>query len=216
MWDVKKNVTDFQNAFNKMRSGDVKDLPWAKELAKRIDSGVLREDIRKEHMFRDTTDAALDFAYSLNQVEGNEAKLLKHQNGMAGSLKKLGESFKMVAGNMAIMLAVTVALKTAYAIFDHFNVTAEEQQEIVDGLSTKVSDLQSQYDALDSKTNKSDAENKQLKYLKTRLEYAERQLQVEQELLAMKELYGVGDFFSNGNLEPTTYSNGAYMESIAD
>lgn len=64
--------------------------------------------------------------------------------------------------------------------WDKFNVTMEEQAKIVEELTTKVSDLQSEYDSLLSKETLTNKE-------KTRLAILEAELAVQNKLLAIEE-----------------------------
>lgn len=115
--------------------------------------------------FETLNNSGREWLKSLKELEATSDGLINANNSAAITVKKLGEGFKLAAKNMGVMLAVTVALKAAYAIFDHFNVTAEEQQEKVDGWASKVEELKSKYDELKGKNLSAD-EEKELEYLK--------------------------------------------------
>lgn len=118
-------------------------------------------------------------------------------------LSALGKALKGVAANIGIMLAVTLAIKGAMTIFDKLNVTAEEQQEIVDDLTEKVKGLKDEYNELSGNNNLTEAEKQKLDYLQRQLTVNEQILKQEQKKLALSKLYGDGDIFSAGELKAT-------------
>lgn len=148
-----------------------------------------------------------ELSISLNDLE-------KAQNGAAFSAGKLGTALKTAATNIGIMIGVSLAIQGAIWVFDQINVTLEEQQEIVDDLSKEIESLQTEYDALNSLKNRTGSQDVRLRTLRTELDLLEKQYQKELDLLALNELEGEGDFFSNGVLDNISNS-GTVNESIS-
>lgn len=120
-----------------------------------------------------------------------------------GGNAALAASLKGIAINMGAMLLVMVAIKGAMMIFDKLNVTAEEQQEIVDDLTEKVKGLKDEYNELSGNNNLTEAEKQKLDYLQRQLTVNEQIPKQEQKKLALSKLYGDGDIFSTGELKAT-------------
>lgn len=57
------------------------------------------------------------------------------------TLSRMGTTLKNVAANMGIMLAASLAIKGIAYLWDKANVTLEEQQKIVDDLSSEITTL---------------------------------------------------------------------------
>lgn len=205
-------VIDFAKSLPFLLNTQIPEVNF-QEIVKRFNNGETIEELKKDYDI--LKDAHWDYLRGVDKGKAEASQWTEALEKSSGGVKKLASGLKLAAKNMGIMLAVTIAFKAAYAIFDHFNVTAEEQQEKVDGWASKVEELKSKYDELKGKNLSAD-EEKELEYLKNRLEYSEKQLETEQAILAMKELYGKGDIFSDGNLEPTTHSNGEVQVSYAN
>lgn len=105
----------------------------------------------------------------------------KKANAFKGALKE-------IALNAGAMIAVTVAVTALAKIWDHLNVTLEEQQEIVDNLNADISELQTQYDELHGKGNLTAEEERRLEILERQLEIKKELLAIEQQELTEKEL----------------------------
>lgn len=86
---------------------------------------------------------------------------------------------------MGAMLAVTLAIKAAIYILDELYVSFEEQQEIVDNLTTEIEESKNEYDTLKEDPSTS---GKKLEDLKKELEYKKDLLAVEKEKLALKDI----------------------------
>lgn len=121
----------------------------------------------------------------------------------SSTLTKLGSTLKSVAANMAIMLAVSLAVKGAMYVWDELNTTLEEQKEIVSKLESEISALKEEEQSLLSLQDKgglTQAEQARLDYLQRRLELDEKIYKQEQKNLADSELFGKGDITSGGIL----------------
>lgn len=77
------------------------------------------------------------------------------------------------------IVALTTAVIGGAAAYRHFNVTAEEQQQVVDGLANKVSDLKSEYQSLADKGSLTESEQAHLDVLKQEIEANEKLLAQE-------------------------------------
>lgn len=119
------------------------------------------------------------------------------------TLSKLGTTLKNVAANMGIMLAASLAIKGIAYLWDKANVTLEEQQKIVDDLSSEITTLREEEQkllGLQAQGGITEAEESRLKYLQRRLELDEKIYKIEQKKLADSELTGKGDILLGGIL----------------
>lgn len=91
----------------------------------------------------------------------------------AGGFAAVSAAAVPVAG---IISAVVVGVELAVSAFDAFTVSAEEQAEVVSSLKNDISGLQSEYDNLSQKTNKTADEERRLKVLKAQIEANEKLL----------------------------------------
>ena len=94
---------------------------------------------------------------------------------------------------MGAMLLVMVAIKGAMWIFDKLNVTTEEQQEIVDDLTEKVKGLKDEYNELYGRNDLTEAEKQKLDYLQRQLTVNEQILKQEQKKLGTV-IFLIGQF----------------------
>lgn len=92
-----------------------------------------------------------------------------------------GVALKSALGIIGILV---IAVQAAVAIYDHFNVTLEEQREIVDELRGEVNSLQSEYDEL---LGKSRSDEGITEAEQTRLNLLKQQLEIKKQILAMEE-----------------------------
>lgn len=112
-------------------------------------------------------------------------------------------TLKNVAANMGIMLAASLAIKGIAYLWDKANVTLEEQQKIVDDLSSEITTLREEEQKLlelQAQGGITEAEESRLKYLQRRLELNEKIYKIEQKKLADSELTVKGDILSGGIL----------------
>ena len=110
-----------------------------------------------------------------------------------GGNAALAASLKGIAVNMGAMLLVMVAIKGAMWIFDKLNVTTEEQQEIVDDLTEKVKGLKDEYNELYGRNDLTEAEKQKLDYLQRQLTVNEQILKQEQKKLGTV-IFLIGQF----------------------
>ena len=99
------------------------------------------------------------------------------------------------------MLAVNLAIKAGIWVWDKLNTTLEEQQEIVDNLSSEISSLEEEEKkllALRDEGGLTEAEQSRLDYLQQRLELDQKIYEQEQKKLAENELYGKGGLLNEG------------------
>lgn len=164
-------------------------------------SKILNDEAKKAYK------SSAELSISLNDLD-------KAQNSAAFSAGKFGKAIKTAATNIGIMIGVSLAIQGAIWVFDQINVTLEEQQEIVDDLSKEIESLQTEYDALNSLRDRTGSQDARLRTLRTELDLLEKQYQKELDLLALNELEGEGDFFSNGVLDNISNS-GTVNESIS-
>lgn len=141
--------------------------------------------------------------------------------------KKFGLALQNIAINMGAMFVAMVVIKGAMMIFDKINVTFKEQQEIVDDLKTKISDLKSEYDQLSVDPS---ASGEKLDYLKRQINLQERLLKIEERKLALKDMNQEMPSTAEGTTSDTvvhTYSGAgvsslpqsqvdAYQDDLAD
>lgn len=92
-----------------------------------------------------------------------------------------GAALKSALGIIGLII---IAVQAAAAIYDHFNVTLEEQREIVDELRGEVNSLQSEYDEL---LDKSRSDEGLVEAEQTRLNLLKQQLEIKKQILAMEE-----------------------------
>lgn len=116
----------------------------------------------------------------------------KYLEQASSSTSKFSASLKNVAANMGIMLAITVALKLLGAAWDHFDVTVEESQAKVDDITTKLKELNEEYDKLNSRDSDSltSSEKERLNYLKDRISYEEEFLDIEKRKQYQEQMGG--------------------------
>lgn len=92
-----------------------------------------------------------------------------------------GAALKSALGIIGILV---IAVQAAVAIYDHFNVTLEEQREIVAELQGEVDSLQSEYDEL---LGKSRSDEGITEAEQTRLNLLKQQLEIKKQILAIEE-----------------------------
>lgn len=102
--------------------------------------------------------------------------------GMALTALGLNPTMLAIAG---IATAVIVAKKA----FDHFNVTLEEQRELVDSTTSKIKELQTEYDKLSSKKNLNESEKERLGLLEAELKNLKeiKEIELEREYIKYQQ-----------------------------
>lgn len=125
----------------------------------------------------------------------------QHISKASSANAKFASTFKTIAANIGIMLAVNVAIKAAAKLWDILNVTVEEQEQKINELKSSYEGLKSEYDELSQKQDVTDAEKRRLEYLERRLELDERILKAEQaQLFDEKTGNKFTDLFDKDNL----------------
>lgn len=135
---------------------------------------------------------AIKFFSDVDSGKQNIEDIDKYMEQASSSTSKFSASLKNVAANMGIMLAITVALKLLGAAWDHFNVTVEESQAKVDDITTKLKELNEEYDKLNSRDSDSltSSEKERLNYLKDRISYEEELLDIEKRKQYQEQMGG--------------------------
>ena len=85
-------------------------------------------------------------------------------------------------------IAVQAVITGIANAFDKFNETVEESKEAVDGANSKISDLKSQIEELNSLEYKSDFDKQKISQLERELELQEKILEVEQKRLYQNQI----------------------------
>lgn len=132
----------------------------------------------------------------LGNVDSGKQKIgdIGKELGAAGTAsQEFGEAVKSAVINMGAMLLVMVAIKGAMWIFDELNVTTEEQQGIVDDLTEKVKGLKDEYNELYGRNDLTEAEKQKLDYLQRQLTVNEQILKQEQKKLGTV-IFLIGQF----------------------
>lgn len=131
-------------------------------------------------------------AKSIQKGNAEIGALDKSMKNASGSATAFGTTLKNVAANMGIMLAITVALKLLGAAWDHFDVTVEESQAKVDDITTKLKELNEEYDKLNSRDSDSltSSEKERLNYLKDRISYEEELFDIEKRKQYQEQMGG--------------------------
>ena len=114
--------------------------------------------------------------------------------GLSAATGELALMFEAlgVTTPLLIITALVAVIAGGIAIFDALTTSFAEQQEIVSNLISEIQSLQSEYDTLFEKTNRTDAENATLKVL-------EAQLAVKKELLAIESQNTYDAYKNNSN-----------------
>ena len=135
---------------------------------------------------------AIKFFSDVYSGKQNIEDIDKYMEQASSSTSKFSASLKNVAANMGIMLAITVALKLLGAAWDHFNVTVEESQAKVDDITTKLKELNEEYDKLNSRDSDSltSSEKERLNYLKDRISYEEELFDIEKRKQYQEQMGG--------------------------
>lgn len=127
-----------------------------------------------------------DTSYSEKTLENYK----KYMQSASTASSKFAATLKSVAANMAIMLAINLAIKGAAWIWDKVNVTVAETKEKYDELASSLQTMQSEYDTLSAKNpdELTSAEIQRLEYLNKRIELEQRLLDIQQHKIYSEEL----------------------------
>lgn len=120
---------------------------------------------------------------------------------------KTTASFANLTKGIGGMLALALALEVGMKIFDHLNVTLEEQQQKVEGITSKLESLNEEYNTILQNNTGSGADLSKLSSLERQIELNERILAQEKEKLAMSTLWGKGSFTETGQLQSVALSD---------
>ena len=160
---------------------------FAREIFAELDAGTLTSETI-DALVRQYEDLDEGIVRATRDLEAGRLVTSDYQQLVGDTTTRLMSFTKALKGmalNMGAMLAVMIAVKAVTFIVDEAITTFEEQKEIVDDLTTSVSELQSEYDNLKLDPSTSGVK---LTELKKRLEYQKELLAVEKEKLALKDI----------------------------
>lgn len=159
-----------------------------------------------------------EFNYSVVQNNASLKEYLKTTSkdapaslkGYRDYLQSTGQAtedlrLKTILLNTALTFLGTIAVQAIITgianAFDKFNETVEESQEIVGGINSKISDLKSQIEELNSLEYKSDFDNQKISQLEKELELQQEILKVEQKRLYQNQIgTKFSDYFDEDSL----------------
>lgn len=110
------------------------------------------------------------------------AALKAVQGAMAGTATASTALNAALSASLPIIGAISLAITAGVAIFDAMTVSLEEQQDVVNGLSTEMDGLNSEIDELEQKRETGNITQIE----QERLELLERQLAVKQEIFRLE------------------------------
>lgn len=169
-------ITDeCKEAFQKLSTLNIKNFQDFDALAKSI--GYTDKNFVK--FLKDTS-------YSEKTLDNYNQYLQKASSSTA----KFAATLKSIGVNIAIMLAINLAIKAATELWDYYNVTVAEVQEEIDAINDKLSTLNGELEDLLAKdpARRTDAEKERIKYLKERIELEEQLLEQQQKRQAAEIL----------------------------
>jgi TP901 family phage tail tape measure protein len=130
--------------------------------------------------------------------------------GYKDYLKSTGQAtedlrLKTILLNTALTLLGSIAVQAVITgianAFDKFNETVVESKEKVDGINSKISDLKTQLDELNSIEYKSDFDKQKISQLERELELQEKILEIEQKRLYQNQIgTRFSDYFDEDSL----------------
>lgn len=175
-------------------------------------TGLSKAQIEAILLSKGLTGAELDTAVSTAVLSSSQAKATISTTTLATATK--GLTTALMSNPLFIAGAVLVGIYAAVKATEALTVSFEEQQEVVDALSTNISTLQEEYDTLKAKDNRTDQENEYLGYLQRELDVQKELYKIEYNRLALKDLEGKGDPFSNGNLKDLNPQGAGTVNSV--
>ena len=186
-YDSDGNITNIVSSALANRRIAQNTQDFAREIFAELDAGTLTSEII-DALVRQYEDLDEGIVRATRDLEAGRLVTSDYQQLVGDTTTRLmsfTEALKGMALNMGAMLAVMIAVKAVTFIVDEAITTFEEQKEIVDDLTTSVSELQSEYDNLKLDPSTSGVK---LTELKKRLEYQKELLAVEKEKLALKDI----------------------------
>ena len=158
----------------------------------------------------------INLAKSIQAGEGKIEDLDKALEAGSTGAMSFSASLKTAVRNIGIMLAVSLAIKGAMALWDRANVTVAETKQRYDELSSSLSELQSEYDILNSRDydSLSSSEKDRLEYLKERIDLEQQLLDIQQHKIYKEELGGgFTDYFDKDSYTYKLNQTDQYMQS---
>lgn len=220
-YDRENGWTTIFNEFNKVPEIKQDILDLIDLLSSEDISGLSNNDLID---FVDGIQGADDaFKEFLSTVDTSGDIMAQYQSYLAKSSSlfgTFGTAIKGAATNMAIMLAVTLAIKAAVKIWDTINVTVEETQQKYEELNNTLSTLTSEYDDLNSRNpaSLSNSEKERLEYLKERIELEKELLELQQHEIYRAKVGGnFTDYFDKDSYtHKLFFSNDEYKVSDSE
>lgn len=186
-----------------------------------------------------STDSRLiGYLKTLQQTDGTINTASASTQGFSEYLRKTGQAYDFAALkatllntalNAGITLAVVAAVKLLSNAWDYFNVTVAESQEKIDATTSRLNELNAEYEALSSRNpdSLSPTEKERLDYLNERIDKEKELLQLQQANAAEEEIGGKftdlfdKDSFSQkmlfekfGNISLLDFSTGNASENL--
>lgn len=149
------------------------DITFFEEFNKELEKGPVNAELLAE---------------KLGQVSTNAIKVANNAEMSALNIGKLTSQTKLatiatkglaLAQNLLISAVIVGTIYLAKKAWDHFNVTVAETQQAIDSTTSRIKELQSEFDTLSKKQSLTVEEKERLDYLKERLEYEERLLEIQ-------------------------------------
>lgn len=128
------------------------------------------------------------------------------------NLTKLGPKLLSFAKSFGAVMAVYATVYAVSKAWDYFNTTVDETQERIDGVNSKITELNEQIKELESIGYRNEAQNNRLNALQRELELQESLLAIEQKRY-YQELTGnkFTDKFDSDNLYTKYYQEAPYL-----
>lgn len=189
---IKKQKTHFEEASKAISGWNSKLLQGQTDIEKFEESVVQNNASLKEYLSTCSKDAPAS-------LQGYKDFL--QSTGQATEDLRL----KTILLNTALTFLGTIAVQAIITgianAFDKFNETVEESQEIVGGINSKISDLKSQIEELNSLEYKSGFDNQKISQLEKELELQQEILKVEQKRLYQNQIgTKFSDYFDEDSL----------------
>lgn len=168
-----------------------------------------------------TDKTLISFLSDVDSGKRNIKDIDSYMQQASSSTTAFASTLKSVAANMGIMLAVNAGIKILTTIWDELNVTAIEVQDNIDGITSKLNELNAEYEELNSRNpdSLSQSEKDRLQYLDDRIAREERLLEIEK-ARKDEELVGNGftDFFDKDNYRRQYYDSmsGTPWKNVVD
>ncbi len=204
VWDSENKKIDIEGNIFGIDISKIKSLKKHYEEAKgailqwndRLSSGKADLDSFNSSLVKNTTSLKEYLSTCSKDARGSIEGYRKYLKSTGQATEEL--RLKTILLNSALTffggIAVQAVVTGIATVIDKFNVTVTESKETVDGVNSKLSELRSQLEELNSLEYKSDYDRQKISQLEKELELQERILKVEQKRLYQNQ---VGTSFSD-------------------